>query len=317
MSATAAPRPRGILSRLSDRFGREGLCWVISLLFHACLIVLLVSVWIIVVRPKDRVSVGPVVGGWHHRAQRLRASAPKGDDRRLSLAGSSAWPAVAQVFKPDRTEAFGRSGLASRGRTDAQIALPGRGPCEQLKLPGWGRGAGLTEIGEARHRPGGGPIRVVYVLDASGSMIDHLDAVKKRLLVDLSRLAFDERTGRGDSFNVIFFRSRPEAFWSRMLLARDRNKVAAARWIRQIRAWGQTQPLAALRLAFQSRPDCIVVLSDGQFGQEVLSGVDALQRSAAAPVKIITIGYGKTFSGKNLEILAARNGGVFIRLSDE
>lgn len=314
MSAAAEPPSRSVLSILSRSLGREKMSWVISALFHACLVMLLLSFWIVVIRPKSDLSVGPVAGEFHRQAPALRTGAPDADE--LKLAGPSLWPAGARVFKLEHPDVFGRAGVSGE-RQQVDMELPRGGADKQLRLPGRGGHPGLTGIGGPKGRHEAGPLRVVYVLDASGSMIGDLDVVKKRLMVDLSRLAFDENAGRVDSFNIIFFRDRPQVLWPRLLPASNRNKIAAARWVRRVRAWGQTEPAGAMKAAFGFRPSHVVVLSDGEFDEQLLAVVDGLQRSCRPRVKIIAIAYGKDFVGNNLQKLAARNGGAFIRLSGE
>ncbi len=316
MAALLLRHKLGVLWGIARFCGRERLSWMLSLLIHACVILMLLSVWMIVLQPARQRPVGPVVGGYYNRGPALKPEAPKGPDEQLSLAGPAAWPAPAAVSRQDYLDVYGRAG-AAEGHRQVAIDLPGGGPDTQLRLPVSGDAAGLTDIGRPWAAAQRGNVRVVYVLDASGSMIDCADAVKRRPMVDLSFLAFDQQKGRGDSFNIIFYRNKPDAFWPGLLPATDRHKLAALRWLRPIRSWGQTEPAAALRLAFSFRPDHIVILSDGEFDPQVLAVAEGLLRSAQNPVKIIAIGYGKGFSGKNLEKLASMAGGSFIRLSDD
>lgn len=301
------------------RLTEEHLAWVLSLGAHACVVVLMVSVWIVVIRPAQPKAPGMTAVSVQEALPGMPVKLPFGRPiDQLELTGKKKAPGVDVSAwaepKPAADPAPG-TGRSNRPR----VRLPGLGPAgggedDRVRLPGRPEGLG---IGDPPPLVGDGAARIVYVLDASGSMLEAFDGVKRRLLVDLGRLSYDGKTGRGYFFGVMFYRTNVEAFWSSLLPASDANKIAAARWVRKIQARDQTDPIPAFKRAFGLRPDYIVILSDGEFDRKVLDAVEALQRPMVRRVRIITVAYGDDFTGTNLQELARRNGGRFVRIKSE
>lgn len=112
--------------------------------------------------------------------------------------------------------------------------------------------------------------RIVFVVDASGSLIDTLPFVLQELQRTIVRLSPVQ------SFAVIFFRganvfpkrSVIEAPPMGMTIATPKNKDETIHWLipRHIQAGGRTNPLAALRRAMRYRPQLIYLLSDNITG---------------------------------------------------
>lgn len=125
-------------------------------------------------------------------------------------------------------------------------------------------GKGLGEFGPAK--------RIVFVIDASGSVIDGFDFVINELRSTIHKL--DE----GQSFSVIFFQHgfalEAAAKGSRgMHAATWERKVAVCDWITtssgHITPSGSSDPRPALRRAFAYKPDLVYILSDNITGRGV------------------------------------------------
>ncbi len=106
--------------------------------------------------------------------------------------------------------------------------------------------------------------RIVYVIDASGSMIRSLQIVVEELARSLDRLS------RAQEFGVIFFQ-RNEAVMvpptSRLVSALGHAKVEALQWIEHnVIPAGRSNPLAAIELALGFEPDVIFLLSENITG---------------------------------------------------
>lgn len=314
--AHPTPRPGRVGRWLA---GREGLSWLISVLAHTAVIAMASFICIVVIPPPTRRHYGPV------RLENL--SQEKLTVGRLLLSKAVKFETAAPRKRPDApawarltsASAITRRGDTADGKTRKRIpiGIPGGGPEDKPRPPRWPDDEkGIIPRRLPMARPTG-EARIVYVLDGSGSMLHGLDAVKRRLIVDLSRLEYDERTGRGHHFSIIFFREGAEAFWPGLLPATNANKIRAARWLRKVRAVGGTNPVPAMKMAFAHRADFIVVLSDGEFGKKVLDVVRRLQTGRQNPAKIIAVAYGKEFPAKALADLASRNGGRFIRLRED
>jgi hypothetical protein len=106
--------------------------------------------------------------------------------------------------------------------------------------------------------------RIVYVIDASGSLIASLQVVVQELGRSLDAL-----TPRQE-FSIIFFqqdRALAVPPGTRLLAATARQKLDALGWIdRNIVPNGNSNPLPALEAALRLKPDVIFLLSDNITG---------------------------------------------------
>ena len=106
--------------------------------------------------------------------------------------------------------------------------------------------------------------RIVYVIDASGSMIRSLPIVLDELARSMDALS------RQQEFGVIFFQQNravvvPPA--GRLSPADEREKARVLRWIdEQVIPAGRSNPLAALEAALALDPDVIFLLSENITG---------------------------------------------------
>jgi hypothetical protein len=123
--------------------------------------------------------------------------------------------------------------------------------------------------------------RVVYVIDASGTMIPYLPIVLKELASSLEQLTDQQ------SFSIVFFQ-RNEAIpmppQRRLVRATTSEKRRALQWCDEIVASGRSNPLPAFEAALRMNPDVIFVLSQNITGsgiyevdqEEVLQRLDRL-----------------------------------------
>ena len=140
---------------------------------------------------------------------------------------------------------------------------------------------------------GGNAKKIVYVIDASGSLIDSLDFVINELKRSINQLTEQQH------FAVFFFQGdRVIEVPSRgMKVAKADNKEKVIRWIDpsagNIIAGGKTEPLKAIERALKYRPHLLFLLSDNitgtgiyQIDQRQL--LQAIQRSNRHGTKINT-----------------------------
>ncbi len=185
----------------------------------------------------------------------------------------------------------------------------GRGPANIFGPGGGGGGRGGTG-------GGGGMIRsVVYVCDASGSMIDKFAALREQLRRSVGSLKPIQ------SFNVIFFRDERAAALSagELLLAAPANQRKFEQFIDDINPSGQTDPIPALEIAFRQKPDLVWLLTDGDFpnNQAVIDFIR--KRNKDARVRVNTIAFvdrGESYE-KVLQTIATENRGSFKRVGEE
>jgi hypothetical protein len=189
-----------------------------------------------------------------------------------------------------------------------------------VRWPDTGTSAGSSSGGPTGERQGqtqlfgvpGAGTRFVYVFDRSASMEGvRLAAAKQELIASLHALESRHQ------FQVVFYGQQPEAlhFGSRgeprLIMADERNKTIAERFIRGIIADGPTSHLPALEMALSMQPDVIFFLTDAsepQMSALELARVRRLNRGTV----INTIEFGAGPRGANynfLQALAAENGG--------
>ncbi len=88
---------------------------------------------------------------------------------------------------------------------------------------------------------------VIYLIDRSGSMLDTLDLAKRECLRSISRLK------EGHRFHVIFFAQKQvvEAPARQLVPATQSNKRVASKFVWEVQARGQTDPLPGIRRAIE------------------------------------------------------------------
>ena len=129
---------------------------------------------------------------------------------------------------------------------------------------------------------GGSARRIVYVVDASGSMIGAFPMILKQL-----RRSVDDLSA-AQSFSVIFFQ-RDQAVETppagQLVRATDENKSRTLEWIREnILPSGRSSPLNALERAMALQPEVVFLLSSNITGSgryemntdALLAGLDVL-----------------------------------------
>ena len=128
----------------------------------------------------------------------------------------------------------------------------------------------------------------VYVIDVSGSMqtSDRLPRVISTLKVAVDLLHSDQK------FSVILFDDSAHAnpIGSGLLLANKKNKQAIYDWLDTTPGGGGTNPLPAMIMAIQQKPEKIVLLSDGEFNPASAFAITQANRSNAKPARIDCVG---------------------------
>ncbi len=106
--------------------------------------------------------------------------------------------------------------------------------------------------------------RIVYVIDASGSMIRSLQIVVQELARSIDALSAQQQVG------IVFFQGEdalvvpPE---SQLVPATGAEKLRMLQWIDQkVYPRGSSNPLAAIRYALDRKPDVIFILSENITG---------------------------------------------------
>lgn len=179
-----------------------------------------------------------------------------------------------------------------------------------------------TGLGAKFFGTGGNAYRIVYVIDASGSLMDSLYFVileLKRSINDLSPK---------QTFTVIFFQGDDvvEVVPRRMKSATSENKARVIEWIDlsagNVFPIGPTNPVPALKLALQYKPELLFILSDDITGsgryevdqRRLLQEIENTNRGRAM-INTIQFLYRDKLEEYGLQptlkLIAEHNGGVY------
>ena len=156
--------------------------------------------------------------------------------------------------------------------------------------------------------------RIVYLLDASGSMSNHnaIGVAKAELKTSLQRLESTQQ------FQIIFYNSQPFAMRVRgsndaLFWGTDPNRLLAHQFIDSISPDSGTNHIEALRLAMRLGPDVIFLLTDAD--EPRLTGVELdevrKRNGGKAQIHATEFGRGADLGPDNfLKKLARQNGGT-------
>jgi len=198
-------------------------------------------------------------------------------------------------------------GLSPRGR----LGRPG-GDGSQIGF-GWRKSDG-TIFG----RPQGGSAgrrlpKVVYVCDASGSMLRRFDDLRRQLRLAITALRPSQ------PFNVVFFHDKPHAANpASLIIPTPSGKAKAFEFLENVSAYGQTNPIPAIELAFRQNPDVVFLLTDGDFPDNE-AVAQWIRQHNARKVVIHTIAYVNRDDSyaKALKQIADENRGTFKFVGDD
>jgi hypothetical protein len=168
---------------------------------------------------------------------------------------------------------------------------------------------------------GGRGRSVVYVIDASGSMVDAFPFVIEELTRSMRRLGPEQK------FDVIFFQGDKAIA---VPVPKRGLKVAKAENLKKVTEWidpasdhivprGSSNPIAAIEQAIKLRPGLVYILSDNITGQgkhaidqqTLLEAIDKAIEPTSRRIQINTIQFIHHDELGTLEQIARRHGGRF------
>jgi len=166
-------------------------------------------------------------------------------------------------------------------------------------------------------RSGGDAHHIVYLIDRSGSMVESFDAVRNEMKISIARLRAEH-----DLHIILFAKGVPQEGGSRALVpATPKNKEAAATFLDSIRAAGQTDPLPALKRAFEvlakadpTKPGKLIyLLTDGNFPDNaaVLALVRKLNKDKGVQINTYLYGNRPPEAVKLMTQIAEENSGRY------
>ncbi len=211
------------------------------------------------------------------------------------------------------SSAFGKGKGAGSGTGDRIGAGTGdgSGALAPFGIPGGGGGIGPKSpfMGVS-----GNAHRIVYLCDATGTMMNVFDDLRVQLRKSIDVLKPIQ------SFNVLFFQDDSFLFMDKanLLPATPENKRKAYEFLEQSVARGSTNPIPAIRAAFAQnpQPQLIYVLTDGfdavSSYQEVIDEFKKLNPQKKVKVNTIMIKASEEPElEKVLQTIANDNGGLF------
>jgi len=156
----------------------------------------------------------------------------------------------------------------------------GEGPLAPFGAPG---GGGLGP--QAKLMGVGSPARtVVFVCDASGSMMNKMETLRQELDKGVSNLKASQQ------FNVIFFQDEKfAAAFDGLVPATAANKRKSREFLSDVETKSTSDPIPGLEAAFRSKPQLMFILTDGEFQneEEVLQKIKALNGDGKTTINTI------------------------------
>ena len=286
--------------------------WVISLFFHAGIMVILA--FIAIVAYKTNVQANTIIpdmpltdqpGGVLNPGEmnpELKAKSLERINQKQWARRESTIPTPDIGKTKSRIILFGKAGGAAGGGPTAAFGLTAGG-AGQYRSRFFGTGGTARDI--------------VYVVDRSGSMLDTFDAVRKEMIRSITRLSPAQR------FHVIFFATgKPKENPPRRLVpATVENKRIALKFLHEIIPEGQTDPIPALQRAFavlkaapgSKKGQLIYLLTDGEFpdNEKVLQEIRRLNAKRTVHINTILHWHHSPEVMKVLQQIAKENKGTF------
>lgn len=245
------------------RPARRGM--IVSALVHC---VAVVALGVVVVRP-DAVGLPPKFWEISHQAEDLPIASETPVGTVEVAAEAQAFAAFEDAGPPemidiqaegglnlptgDENRGFGLGlGLADQGLTKSSGDATGEGDAGDEGDDGSRKSTffGTTAYGT----------KFVFIIDKSGSMDG---SAFYRARGELLRSVKQLRSGQ--EFSMVFYSSDAVPFSADLVPMSKKAYSAAFQWVGRISPGGNTNPLSALRIALDMKPDAIFLLTDGEF----------------------------------------------------
>jgi hypothetical protein len=189
----------------------------------------------------------------------------------------------------------------------------GGGPLAMFGAPGGGA------IGP--HGPvfgnGGNARQIVFVCDASGSMLNKMASLKDQLQKAVGGLKPIQ------SFNIVFFQDQKCVALdkSQLISADATNKRNAYKFLDDVTTSGTTDPIPGLTVAFAQHPQLVYLLTDGDFPDNKAVKAKIAELNHDHKVKINTIAFVNSQDTDTdflalLQEIAKESGGTFKHVAE-
>ncbi len=298
--ATRVGRLREFSAQITG--GRLVLVWLISIGIHALLLFILFEApWLLgAPLPEEELPVALTELVGEVKAARMSVAPPL-DPQDLSRQSTSESPS----FEPERFDQVAES--TTPQATTLPIVGIGTGGADFSRHGLTGSAAPGPQFFNAGGAKAAGARRIVYVVDRSGSMADTFALVRSELLESVNRLR------RSQKFHVVFFNEgKPVENPPRRLVSAIPSQKEGLRAFLEsgeVVPGGGTDPIPAMRRAFDVEPDLIFFLTDGDFSPQLLVKLE--EWNADRDVRIFTIAYFSREGAELLEKIAREHRGEF------
>jgi hypothetical protein len=158
---------------------------------------------------------------------------------------------------------------------------------------------------------------IAFVCDASGSMMEKMEALKKELSKTVEALHPFQK------FSITFFQNdKPTVIDKDLILAKPENKRKAEAFIADVSTNGSIDPIPGLDIAFHQRPQLVYLLTDGDFPNNDAVVQEIHKLDPDRRVKVNTIAFTDSSDHdmdyiKLLQQLAKDSGGTFRHVNEE
>jgi len=191
----------------------------------------------------------------------------------------------------------------------------GGGPLAMFGTPGGGaigpKGPVFGNGGNAR--------KIVFICDATGTMINKLGTLKAVLVDTLAKLRPIQ------SFNVVFFTDGGKfhiADKNGLIIASPDNKRSTYTFLEEITPTGTTDPIPAIEAAFKQQPQLVYFLSDGEFNNlksydEVIAAFNKANVGKKAKVNTVLFFTYDKDAEQVMEKIAGEHGGTYKYVTED
>jgi DNA-directed RNA polymerase subunit RPC12/RpoP len=284
--------------------------WVISLFFHAGVLVILAFFAIIVSQKKLKANV-------------VVPDVPISENLTENIAGDMNPELLAKTLeRPDEkfSNRDSKIPMTNMGETENKVRIYG-------SAGGSAGGAraqmGLPAVGGPKSRfcgTDGNAYHIVYVVDCSGSMLGEFEMVRYEIIKSISKLKPEQ------TFHVIFFDAgKPKENPPRRLVyAKVRNKRDALKYLKSVTPQstkGYTDPILAIKRAFavlsgtpgKRKGKLIYLLTDGEFSdnKKVISTIRTLNTKGEVHINTVLFIFANAEAEQVLKQIAKENKGKF------
>lgn len=200
---------------------------------------------------------------------------------------------------------------AGAGSGESTGTGQGSGPIAAFGVPGGGGGIGPKFMGQGT---GARTRSIIFVCDASGSMINKMFLLKRELQRTVDQMKVQQ------AFNIVFFADEaPQTLSPTLLMASPDNKRKAYEFLNSVTTYGSTDPIPGIEAAFRQQPQLIFLLTDGDFPDNKKVVDRIAQLNPGGKVKVNTIAFvnedeeNKPFI-EVLKTIAKTGNGIFKRV---